>query len=309
MHEGDGRTARRSGRRTFLASLGVGLGSTLAGCVTAPDTAEPGPDDPENESRIAQLEAELAETNAENEALRRRLETGNVWGFEEETLDRLQAVADAWTGSVVAIDAVTEEHAWGVGTGWVYDDGVIATNAHVIEPRRLPDGEPITEYTVWDRAGHGVEGTLIGYTYGEDDIFERREDIGLLSVPKSMTDGRDMVHGHSRELEREEPLVQVGHPYSLEFWTAAVGPFLAHREPFFTSDVPGQPGVSGSPVLDLDGEVVGMTWGGLYVRRQRRAIGEPPVPGDGGILATFESAMNGLHSYMHRIDAAAEHLR
>lgn len=302
-------------RRALLGGIGLGVGTALAGCNGVSDESD-------TRDRIEELEAELADARAENAALservatlererdryRRQLEAANLWGFSRDTMDRLQSLADTWTDSVVAIDAITEDGLWSVGTGWVYDDGVVASNAHVVEPRRLPDGHPITRYEIWDRTGHRVEGELLGYTYGQDELFDRREDIGFLSVPESMTDGRHMDHGTSRELSEDEPLVQVGHPYSLAFWTPAVGPFIAHREPFFASNVPGRPGVSGSPVLDLDGDVVGMTWGGQYVQRPRRRAGDPPTPGDGQVLPAFERAMNGMHSYMHRIHSAAEAL-
>lgn len=318
MDESSESFTRKPSRRALLGGVGVGLGAALAGC-TGILSGTSGDD---TQARIEELESELAEVRAENAALteqvaelererdryRRRLQTVNLWGFDQETMDRLQELADTWTDSVVAIDAITEDGLWSVGTGWVYDDGVVATNAHVVEPRRLPESYPITRYEVWDRSGHRVEGELLGYTYGQDEIFDRREDIGFLDVPASVTDGRDMEHGVSRELSTDEPLVQVGHPYSLEFWTAAVGPFIAHREPFFASNVPGRPGVSGSPVLDLDGDVVGMTWGGQYVRRPQRQVGEVPAPGDGQVLPAFEKAMNGVHSYMHRIHTAADEL-
>lgn len=311
----------RPSRRTLLSRIGAGVGAVLAGCtdLTADGNVDDG-DDAQN--RIKELEAQLAEAQKENAALneqitklesdlegcQRRLETVNIWGFDQETIDRLQKLADTLTDSVVVIDAITEDGLWSIGTGWVYDDGIIASNAHVVEPRRLPDGYSITQYTVWDRMGQQTEGKLLGYTYGEDDIFDRREDIGFLEVPESMTEGRQMEQGVSRHLSTDEPLVQIGHPYSLEFWTAAAGPFIGHREPFFASNIPGQPGVSGSPIIDLSGEVVGMTWGGQYVRRQQRQIGDTPESGDGQVLMAFEKAMNGTHSYMNRIHTAADNL-
>lgn len=318
MDESDESHSSWPSRRTLLGGMGLGVGTALAGCADVFS----GNNDADSRTRIDELEAEVAEVRAENAALtervdelegerdrlRRQLKTGNLWGFDRETMDRLQELADAWADSVVAIDAITQDGSWHVGTGWVYDDGVIASNAHVVEPRRLPDGHPITRYDVWDRTGNRAEGELLGYTYGQDEIFDQQEDIGFLEVPASMTDGRRMDYGVSRDLSTDEPLLQIGHPYSLEFWTASVGPFIAHRDPFFASNVPGRPGVSGSPVIDLDGEVAGMTWGGQYVRRPQRWTGDAPTPGDGNVLPAFEAAMNGMHSYMHRIHTAAEEL-
>ena len=318
MGEKSGSRSQYPSRRTVLSSVGVGLGAAVAGCAGILGEDSSG----DERERIAELEAELASAHEENAALtdkvselegdlnrqRRLLETGNLWGFDRETMDRLQELADTWTESVVVIDVITDDGLWSVGTGWVYDDGIVATNAHVIAPRRLPEGHPVTEYQIWNRNGMQADGTLLGYTYGEDDIFNSREDIGFLSVAESLTDGRQMARGVSRELTMDEPLVQIGHPYSLESWTPSVGPFIAHREPFFATNVPGQPGVSGSPVLDLDGDVVGMTWGGQYVRRPQREVGSRPEPGIGNVLPAFETAINGVHSYMHRIESAADRL-
>ncbi len=315
MEESSDTYRRGPSRRSFLAAGTVAVGAALAGCSGRSNDADA-------DARIRELESELAAVHEENAKLservaelerelaayRRRLDSLNLWGFEEETMSRLQELAHGWTDSVVAIDAITDDGLWGVGTGWVYEEGVVASNAHVVEPRRLPEDHSITRYVVWDSAGNRVDGKLLGYTYGRDEIFERNEDIGFLEVPESITEGRLMEYGASRELSAEEPLVQIGHPYSLEFWTPSVGPFLGHREPFFASNVPGQPGVSGSPVLDLDGDVVGMTWGGQYIRRQQRQIDEPPRPGDGRVLPAFEEAVNGMHSYMHRIHTAADAL-
>lgn len=322
MDDADDFRSSRPSRRTLLGRMGAGIGAVLAGCTDLAADGEIDDDENDAQKRIAELEAELARVRKENAALdeqitelesdldgcRRRLDAVNIWGFDQETIDRLQKLADKLTDSVVVIDAITEDGLWRIGTGWVYDDGIIASNAHVVEPRRLPDGYPITQYKVWDRMGHRTEGTLLGYTYGEDDIFDQREDIGFLEVPESITEGRQMDRGTSRDLSTDEPLVQIGHPYSLEFWTAAAGPFIGHREPFFTSDIPGQPGVSGSPVIDLYGEVVGMTWGGQYVRRPHRQIGDMPESSDGQVLMAFEKAMNGMHSYMHRVHTAADNL-
>ena len=310
--------SQRPTRRAVLGSVGVGLGAALAGCAGLLGEGEASSE----HERIAELETELAAVREENAALstrvtelederdrlRRRLETGNLWGFDRETMAGLQELADTWANSVVVIDVITDDGLWSIGTGWVYGEGIVATNAHVIAPRRLPDEHPVTEFQIWDRDGTRSHGTVLGHTYGEDDIFDNREDIGFLSVDESLTDDRVMDRGVSRELIADEPLVQIGHPYSLESWTPSVGPFIAHREPFFVTNVPGQPGVSGSPVLDLDGDVVGMTWGGQYVRRPQREVGSPPEPGVGEVLPAFETAINGVHSYVHRIERAANQL-
>lgn len=261
----------------------------------------------EERAETEQLRAEIEALEASVEQHRHDLEHWNMWGFSEETLSALQRLATDWIDSVVAIDVITDDGRWSVGTGWVFEETVVATNAHVVRPERLPTDRDVQRYDVWTHGGTSHTGLLLGYSFGEDDLFDSREDVAFLEVPRAAGRNRGMERGVSRELEADEPLLQIGHPWSLEYWTPSVGPFVTHREPFFVSNVPGQPGVSGAPVLDLEGDVVGMTWGGHYHRAPQRSVGIPPAPGDGTLLTSFEEGVNGIHSYMHRIETAFDH--
>lgn len=260
----------------------------------------------EDANQAQQAELEILE--AELDEYRKRLETWNIWGFSDGELETLQALASEWIRSVVAVDVLTDDGMWSVGTGWMIADDVVVTNAHVVRPQRLREDEGVSRYLVWRHDGTRADGALIGYTFGEDQIFDGPEDIGFLRVPSSVGRDRVMTRGVGRDLAAGEPLLQIGHPWILDYWTPTVGPFLRHREPFFTSNVPGQPGVSGSPVLDLDGTVVGTTWGGHYHMAPARTPRDAPMPGDGMIRTTFEEAVNGLHSYTHRITTAFDTL-
>ena len=320
MDERDSPSPASSNRRRLLMAVGAAALAGSAGCI-----GDTGRTDRQLRNEVANLESQLASTEAnladaenENRALQdeverledrvteleEQLSMWNIWGIAESDLETLQTLATTWMDSIVTIDVITDDGRWSVGTGWAYESGVIATNAHVVQPRRLPDETGITEYAVWTHEGTRYDGELIGYTFGEDDIFDNREDIAFLAVPDGVTDQRVMERGVSRDLESDEPLLQIGHPWSVNYWTPAVGPFVAHREPFYVSNIPGQPGVSGSPVLDLNGEVIGMTWGGQYHQVPQRSIGDPPRPGPESILTTFEESVNGIHSYINRIDSA-----
>ena len=310
-------------RRRFLAGVGITALAASAGCLgDTGDTSEEGRSNrvAELEALVEELDTQLAEARSENEQLQaekatleetigkyqEQLESWNIWGFSEDDLSTLQSLATTWIDSIVAIDVVTDDGRWSVGTGWAYDDGIIATNAHVVQPRRLPDDIEVNRYDIWTHDGSLHSGNLLGYTFGRDDIFDNQEDIAFLSVPSVVTNRRVMNRGTSRDLVPDEPLLQIGHPWSVNYWVPAVGPFVSHREPFYVSNIPGQPGVSGSPVMDLAGEVIGMTWGGHYHQVPQRSIGEAPRPGDESILSTFEESVNGIHSYNHRIETAFE---
>ena len=255
-----------------------------------------------------ELRAEISSLKTEVEATNRRFEAWNIWNIDEADLSTLEALSHQWVDSVVVIDVITDDGRWSLGTGWVYDETVVATNAHVLRPERLPPERPVSRYDVWTYQGQRRRGELLGVTFGEDDIFETREDIGFLQVPSAVGRNRVMNRGVTRDLTVDEPLLQIGHPWSVGFWIRAVGPFLTHREPFFASNVPGQAGVSGSPVIDTAGEVVGMTWGGHYHRAPQRQPGDPPSAGEDTLMTTFEESVNGVHSYMGRIETAYEEL-
>ena len=263
--------------------------------------------DLENERQtVAELREEMADLERDVATTRSQFESWNVWGFSDTTLDRLQQLAHAWLDSVVVIDVITDDGRWAVGTGWMYTESIVATNAHVVRPGAVGEDSDVARYDVWTYDGTRETAELLGVTFGRDDVFDSREDIAFLRVPQHVGQHRVMNRGISRELETGAPLLQIGHPWSVDYWTPAAGPFVGHREPFFASNVPGQPGVSGSPVVDLEGDVVGMTWGGHYHQVPYRQPQEAPKPGADNVLMSFEEAIHGMHSYMYRIDEAFE---
>lgn len=127
MEPADAEDDRGPTRRGLMAG-GLAIGAVLAGCASA------APGVRTQDEEIARLEAEIAALERELEEYRHRLDTWNIWGFSDPELDRLQTVADRWTDSVLVIDVFTSDGHWSTGTGWVYDETTIATNAHVVRP-------------------------------------------------------------------------------------------------------------------------------------------------------------------------------
>ena len=273
---------RAAGR---LAAL---LGTvSLAGCsllgspnATEPDTATPETDDvtgtqvgPSGSGSVEECEAELADVNAEIEAVRdqiRAADTDTV--VETSTTDPLEARYERWQSApddvvnraeTVGIDAraavvYLDLDGSGLATGWYVDDHHVLTNAHNV----FHAGKRTESITAWTLDGEERATSVLGY------VESNTPDVALLrteeSAPATLPIGEATY-------EPDEYLVQVGHPGGIGNWLTSLGQF-SDKLVFQTSDgdtvedvvttVPGRSGVSGSPLLNFDGDVVAMTHGG-----------------------------------------------
>ncbi|UOD51639.1 DegQ family serine endoprotease [Orrella daihaiensis] len=134
----------------------------------------------------------------------------------------------------------------GVGSGFfISADGYILTNHHVIDDASeifvtLTDG---TEY----------KAKVIG--------SDERTDVALLKI-----DAQDMATlpiGTAADLKKGQWVLAIGSPFGLESTVtsgivSAIGRETGDYLPFIQTDVAVNPGNSGGPLLDLDGEVVGI---------------------------------------------------
>jgi serine protease Do len=134
----------------------------------------------------------------------------------------------------------------GVGSGFfISADGYLLTNQHVVDGASeifvtLTDG---TEYTA----------RVIG--------SDQRTDVALLKI-----DAEDMVTlpiGTAQDLKKGQWVLAIGSPFGLESTVtagivSAIGRETGDFLPFIQTDVAVNPGNSGGPLLDLNGEVVGI---------------------------------------------------
>jgi len=137
----------------------------------------------------------------------------------------------------------------GIGSGFVYDDrGHILTNNHVVE-----NAGKIT-VTFYD----GVEVTA--KVVGTDP----QTDVAVIKVDK--TDYRPLSQGLSGKLKVGELVMAIGSPYHLE-QSVTTGIISAtdrnsvginDYESFIQTDAAINPGNSGGPLVNMDGEVVGI---------------------------------------------------
>ncbi|MFC7047065.1 S1C family serine protease [Halobacteriaceae archaeon GCM10025711] len=217
---------RRLTRRRALRAGAAGLAGLLSGCVTVVRESAPEP------------------VGGGEPPTRERTTFEGDHRFPEDVREQAQA-----TGTTVQESVVLVREAGGHtgGTGWVLDDGRVVTNAHVVAGA--------TEFTLETFDGETASATREGY---HEDL---RPDVGLLST--DLSDVPALSTGSSSTLDEGDPVVQVGHPATVGQWVISLGRFV-RREPrldWLLSDVPTRRGNSGSPLVTLDGAVVGVTSG------------------------------------------------
>lgn len=135
-----------------------------------------------------------------------------------------------------------------LGSGFIVSaDGYILTNAHVIE-----DAEEVTVRLTDKRE---FKAKVVG--------TDRRSDIALLKI--SAKDLPVVNIGDSSKLEVGEWVVAIGSPFGFtnsvsQGIVSAMGRSLPGENivPFIQTDVPVNPGNSGGPLFNMNGEVVGI---------------------------------------------------
>lgn len=158
------------------------------------------------------------------------------------------------------------------GTAWFLAGGYLVTNAHVLD--ELGSGA---------LEAHAIDGSRFAVT------VERRTDTPDLALLSAAAEPpATLPPGDSTSLEPGQPLVQVGH-VRLGYWTVSIGRFRRRRtldgRSWLLTDLPTMLGNSGSPVLTLEGEVVGLTFGALP--KEGTGPSERPTPRSTAVYATY----------------------
>ncbi len=172
--------------------------------------------------------------------------------------DRLSEIYQLVNPGVVAIQTLTVEGG-SQGSGWVYDkQGHIITNFHVVEGA--------TDLEVDFPSGIKVRGTVIA--------TDKDSDLAVIEVAVSPDDLYPLTMGDSSTLQVGETVIAIGNPFGLNSSMtvgiiSALGRTLEslRLSPsggyFSTSDVIQtdaaiNPGNSGGPLLNIDGQVIGI---------------------------------------------------
>ncbi len=211
----------------------------------------------EKDLLISQLESRISSLEEEEKA-----PTLEESKFSPEIVEQAREVGLQARKSVVVL-AVPFESGSGGGTGWFLENGIIITNEHVVA--NLKDGSVITGYTL---DGDTFRAQVINYSVIPDIAVLRTDYTNAPPLPV----------GSSNELTPGQPLVQVGHPGGIGNWVISLGGYVSMEGDSFRGDVPGRPGVSGSPILTLDGKVVGLTNGSTPAEPSEANFAGPGTP-------------------------------
>lgn len=140
-----------------------------------------------------------------------------------------------------------KEHA--AGTGFVYQDGIIITNAHVV----LNAAELKILF-----ADETVETVLPSAVFADE-----RSDIAVIKVVKKGL--VPQAFGNSDNVSVGEQVIAVGNPLGFRLGNSVsagilsgAGRALGSGYPFLQVDAPINPGNSGGPLFNLKGEVIGV---------------------------------------------------
>jgi len=176
-----------------------------------------------------------------------------------QSVSGLPALYEQVNPGVVSIQTLTEEGGGGLGTGFIWDsEGHVVTNYHVV--RDADDLE------VDFPSGFKTRANVIG--------TDSDSDLAVLALEKLPDDLVVLQRGESRQLRVGETVVAIGNPRGLSS-TMTVGIVSAlgrtmdsmHLAPgggafatgnIIQTDAAINPGNSGGPLLNLEGEVVGI---------------------------------------------------
>ncbi|WP_049923202.1 S1C family serine protease [Halopiger djelfimassiliensis] len=219
----------RLNRRRFLAAASAGLVGTVAGC------SEPRNIDP-------------MEGSTSHEIDRENLADGSTFtDVYEATIDSVTQVR------VFGVDDPrTGDEGRGQGSGFLYDDSHIVTNDHVVAGGTDVD----LQYINGDWTGT----RLVGTDYYSDLAVLEVDHVPDSATPLSLTDRRPVVG---------QQVLAIGNPFGLEGSmtdgiVSGVNRTLDAPNRRFSypnviqTDAAVNPGNSGGPLVDLDGNVIGV---------------------------------------------------
>jgi S1-C subfamily serine protease len=202
------------------------------------------------------LHDQMRDNDQEVRRLQQKIDLLTAMNLSQSSYPSITAIFDVVKDSVVLIETkvqtVTGLQDNAQGSGFIYDhEGHIITNNHVIE-----DSD---EIWVTFTNGQVTKATIIG--------TDPYSDIAIIQVSGETI--FPVVLGNSSNLNVGEPIVAVGNPYGLSSTITAgivsqLGRDLAAPDGYLIVDVIQldaaiNPGNSGGPLVNMWGEVVGVT--------------------------------------------------
>jgi S1-C subfamily serine protease len=226
---------QESSRRGFLAALGTVAAGGLAGCAVNSPTGADTPADPPGQ-------AAAGATPMDPQDLR-----------NPDQLAEGSAYTQVYRQTVDSVAAVRVESAagGGQGTAWVYDDGYLVTNEHVVSDA--------SSVSAWFRTVGWRDAEIVGTDVYSDLAVVEVADRPDAAEPLSLVDDPAPVGTH---------VAAIGNPFGLTgSLTAGIvsgrGRALPAPNGFsipdaIQTDAAVNPGNSGGPLVTLDGEVAGV---------------------------------------------------
>jgi len=233
-----------SSRRRFLAVCGTALSAGIAGCsdsILGGETEDTTPVDPEPSAPDPDAGAGGA--------------NGAAGDFEQFDADGESTYADVYRStapSVAQIQVYTDRPSPSSGTGFVYSDGHVVTNQHVVEGAE----------TIYLRFSDGgwldatVEGT---------DVYS---DLAVLSV-EELPDSAEPLALRESDPPVGTEVIAIGNPFGRFVGSVSSGIVSGVNRTLpapndfsipdaIQTDAPVNPGNSGGPLVTLDGSVAGV---------------------------------------------------
>jgi len=133
------------------------------------------------------------------------------------------------------------------GTGfYLRDRNLIVTNHHVVEGHRVVV----------------IEGAMFVKQVARVHYADPKYDLAFLEGPRGASELPEVRLGTGSPLREGDPVTVIGHPFGLKF-SVSSGIISNAREvmngvPYLQIDAPLNPGNSGGPVVNREGEVVGI---------------------------------------------------
>ena len=204
------------------------------------------------ESQREAFESELLDVRRENQLKFEGLsdlvkESGTQLSKLEQKVANIQVTSSDFSSIIQKVlqSVVSVRTDVGQGSGVIVSSaGYIVTNYHVVK------GATAAQILTYDDNVHATY--LIGY---DEDT-----DIAVLKIDGSF---QKLRFGDSSKLLVGQRLIALGNPYGLSFSVTEGIVSAVHREGsnnnyYIQTDVPINPGNSGGPLVDINGEIVGI---------------------------------------------------
>ena len=192
------------------------------------------------------------------------------------TEDALSTIFDNVSSSIVQIVSITPplfslnpqaQNTTEVGAGFIYDDiGHIVTANHVLAGAN--------NVSVVFKDGDRYDANVVGRDAFTDTAVLKLVNNNNTATEESVRSSKPVTLGNSSALKIGDRVVTIGYPFASKIAMTAgiIGqtdyllyfPFLGYSVPnTIETDVAVNPGNSGGPLINMDGEVVGMIYGRL----------------------------------------------